>query len=429
MGDFNFEPIFPKYGLKKDPYFREALKIDGGVVPIDTLVGRNKEKEEISIIIQKGGGQRAIVVGEPGVGKTSLVNYMRSKSINSSYFTPIVEIGLERGWGVSEVIVNTLQAIYQEIKRKNVILKNNKLLGSLEELFEISMMISGSEFRNNSYAMVNTQSLMNLYNRTTEAIIECGYRAIIIQYNNLDNIEYIEEVDKLLNNLRDFFQNHHTIFFLIGDVYLPKIINLKSRLREIFTFPEIKVEPLCYEDITSLIAGRLNALKLKTNITVIQPHSEEALKTLYELHHGNIRDILNSLSNSVNTKSITTTSATKTKQILIDKSKELFLNEISPGELETLLEIVESGSITNSELAELTGKYRQHVSSYLKKLKDVKAIEVDYKEGTKIFYKPTMEAMWLKLNVTSEELEEERKRVQKKVELFQKKLRDFSKSI
>jgi len=423
MPEINLEPIFPKYGLRKNPYFREALKIEGGIIPIESLVGRNKEKEQLSQLIQKGGGQCCLVVGEAGVGKTSLVNFIRAEAKQKfSYFTPFSEIGIEEGWKVTDVIINTLQAIYIEIKKKKINLNNKDLINSLEEIFEISLMLHDTEFKNNAWGVINTQTLTTLFRDLTDEIVSCGYKAIIIQYNNLDNFNDSLELLKLLNNLRDFFQNSNVIFFFLGDSFLPKIISYKTRLRQIFHIPETKLDSFSYEEIKQIIDIRMEQLRLSPSIEVIPPHSESSLKLLYNLYEGNIRDILNSLSNSLDLRNVRTLSSLKTKEILKEKAEEKFLKELSPTEQEVFNEILNSFPINNSDLSEKTGKKRQHISKYLKKFREIGAIKFESKEGTKEYYRPTPEALWLKLEITDKDYLEDEQERKRKMDFLQKRL-------
>ena len=428
MVELNFEPIFPKYGLKSNPYFIEALLVEGGTIPIETLVGREKEKQELHRLISLGGGQRIMVVGEAGVGKTSLVNYIRAKAKKASYFSPNNEIGIMDNWKVNDVIINTLQAVYLELKNQDIKITDPKLLLALEDLFELSRIVQDMDVDTEALMIINTQSLMEIFRKIVNELTNRGYRAIIIHYNNLDNIDDKEYLIRLLNNLRDFFNNTHSIFIFIGDETLPSVINVKSRLRQIFTTP-IKVPILDYEEVKNVIDIRLNELRLSEANTVIRPHSEDSLKLLYDLYQGNIRDILNSLSSSVNEKNVVTLSAVMTKQVLKEKATSLFIEKMSPTELKVLLYVLEKGSVNNKEIAENLKKLPQNISSYIYKLRDeLKAIKVDKVEGTKIYYKPTTEAIWLKLKITEQELIREKNNQNKRLIELQKRVIDYSKN-
>lgn len=428
MVELNFEPIFPKYGLKSNPYFIEALLVEGGTIPIETLVGREKEKQELHRLISLGGGQRIMVVGEAGVGKTSLVNYIRAKAKKASYFSPNNEIGIMDNWKVNDVIINTLQAVYLELKNQDIKITDPKLLLALEDLFELSRIVQDMDVDTEALMTINTQSLMEIFRKIVNELTNRGYRAIIIHYNNLDNIDDKEYLIRLLNNLRDFFNNTHSIFIFIGDETLPSVINVKSRLRQIFTTP-IKVPILDYEEVKNVIDIRLNELRLSEANTVIRPHSEDSLKLLYDLYQGNIRDILNSLSSSVNEKNVVTLSAVMTKQVLKEKATSLFIEKMSPTELKVLLYVLENGSVNNKEIAENLKKLPQNISSYIYKLRDeLKAIKVDKVEGTKIYYKPTTEAIWLKFKITEQELIREKNNQNKRLIELQKRVIDYSKN-
>ena len=331
-------------------------------------------------------------------------------------------------WKVNDVIINTLQAVYLELKNQDIKITDPKLLLALEDLFELSRIVQDMDVDTEALMIINTQSLMEIFRKIVNELTNRGYRAIIIHYNNLDNIDDKEYLIRLLNNLRDFFNNTHSIFIFIGDETLPSVINVKSRLRQIFTTP-IKVPILDYEEVKNVIDIRLNELRLSEANTVIRPHSEDSLKLLYDLYQGNIRDILNSLSSSVNEKNVVTLSAVMTKQVLKEKATSLFIEKMSPTELKVLLYVLEKGSVNNKEIAENLKKLPQNISSYIYKLRDeLKAIKVDKVEGTKIYYKPTTEAIWLKLKITEQELIREKNNQNKRLIELQKRVIDYSKN-
>ena len=422
----NFDPIFPKYGLKSDPYFIEPLVIEGGTVNFEAFIGREKESKELHKIISSGGGHRCMVIGEAGVGKTTLVNYVRSQAKKSSYFSPNDEIRFEDGWKVNDVVINTLQSLYLEIKNKGIKLDDPQLMNAIEDLFELSTIIKDSNAEIDSFISTNTLQLMDLFKKITTQIIKTGYRAIIIQYNNFDNIDDPNYLSRLLNNLRDFFLNSNIIFIFIGDGNFPHIISFKSRLRQIFIFPEIQVPTLSYENVKNVIEKRISLLRLNNQNPVTRPHSEESLRILYELYNGNIRDILNSLSSSVDENTAMTSSVIRTKEILIKKAKSMFIDKLSPTEFQILNYIIHTSPITNTELSKKFNKPPQNISKYLKKLQEVKAIKIHTVDGRQIFYKASPEALWLKLKISQDEVIVEKNNQNQKLVILQKRLKEYT---
>jgi len=137
MSEFNL--TWSKYGLKDNPYFHYPLNIEETQIPLSAFVGREEEKKELKRIIELGGDIRYMITGDAGVGKTSLVNYVRgmaSKKPNT-FFTPLKEIELNRIMSGNEIIILTISALYTEIKRKKLDIDEN-LLKKLEALYELT---------------------------------------------------------------------------------------------------------------------------------------------------------------------------------------------------------------------------------------------------------------------------------------------------
>jgi len=139
MSEFNL--TWRRYGLKDNPYFQEPLNIDDSALAA-SFVGRQKERAELKKVIEMG-SVRSLVVGEPGVGKTSLVNMIRKSASQNQFFTPSNEIEINRPISGNELIVLTLSAVYQEIKRREIVLEDGNIMAELEAFYEVAKL---SEF-------------------------------------------------------------------------------------------------------------------------------------------------------------------------------------------------------------------------------------------------------------------------------------------
>ena len=133
MSDYNV--LWHRYGLKGNPYFVNPLS-NIGDLPLTLFIGRQEERRKLGNIIRLGEA-RCVVVGEPGVGKTTLVNFVRQEASKSQFFTPSREIEINRPIDGNEFIILTLGAIHDEIKLRNVQIEQ-ELMQKLDALYELT---------------------------------------------------------------------------------------------------------------------------------------------------------------------------------------------------------------------------------------------------------------------------------------------------
>lgn len=426
MSEFNL--IWRRYNLRNNPYFITPLTIDNTEIPLSSFIGRIKEKEELKKIISLGGNNRALVIGEPGVGKTSLVNYIRNEFSEKYFFTPIKEIEINRPMSSNEFIILTLSSIYSEIQRKDIILKPH-IMQKLEALYELTQLGELSNEISN-LTNLNTHKLISLFKDVTEDLTNPRFNGIILHYDNWDNIDDVRSVLNLLGEIRDFLLCSNKIIFLfVGDNVFSSIINLKPRISQIFISPPIEVNNLSFIEIKDIFEKRIELLKIENSLPVC-PHSEESLKVLYSLFNGNLREILNSLTNCVlalppsNTPIIITPELMK--ELLYKKVKECYLDKISPAEKEILNKIISIEFFTPSELSKMSGKNLQNISSkYIPKLVQVGAIRFRKAEGRNKFYSINPQIKWLMLKPEAIEKIKNQNKIKAKEDKILKTLKDF----
>ena len=100
--------IWELYGVKENPFATSPLLVKGGIIPLDSFVGRADEIKRLTKIIGSRGGSRTLVYGDVGVGKTTFVNVIRSHAYEKGFFTPFKEIAVQEDWSPMEFILNTL---------------------------------------------------------------------------------------------------------------------------------------------------------------------------------------------------------------------------------------------------------------------------------------------------------------------------------
>ena len=211
MSEFN--KTWRRYNLKCTPYFITPLTIDEGIIDLSNFVGRDLEREKLKAIIGQG-AVRCLVVGDPGVGKTSLVNFVRERASKDQYFTPQKEIEINRLVSCNEFIILTLSAVYEEVIRKGIKL-SHELTDDLEALYSLTQLV---EFSNNqtSISHLNYNKLLSLYKKTIKEIINPRFKGIILHYDNFDNVKNPEDIYKLFGEIRDLlYSSQDVIFFFV----------------------------------------------------------------------------------------------------------------------------------------------------------------------------------------------------------------------
>lgn len=426
MSEFNL--TWRRYNLDGNPYFITPLSTDGGAVDFSSFVGREEEKKQIKRIIEQG-SVRSILTGSPGVGKTSLLNFVRDKASQDQYFTTIKEIELNKPISCNEFVIITLSAIYEEMKRRALSF-SPELEENLEAMYSLTTLTETSASPT-SITQLNYNKLSSLFQRTIKEIINPRFKGVILHYDNLDNIKDWQAIQKLFGEIRDLLYNtQNVIFFFVGNRFLPRIIALQPRVRQIFLMPHVEISPLTLEDIKEILNRRIETLKLK-NSKPISPHTDKTLSVLFKLHGGNLREILNSLTNCVielpPSNTPTQIDEYLVRELLYNKVSKLYLSKITEVEKDIVMKMIDKGAISPSEIADITGKTRQNISSkYLPKLEDVGVVEYKGSEGIYRYYEISPEIKWCKLEMNEKEKKKaEEIKYFKTSTLINKKLTEF----
>jgi Cdc6-like AAA superfamily ATPase len=404
-----FNIVWSKYNLRDNPYFQEPLTISDGKIPISSFVGRKKECEEIIKMISLGEG-RFLVTGDAGVGKTTLLNYVRAKARDGNFFSPEEEIELNRHMPKQEFVLVTLEAILKEIKREKLTISEG-LMKTLEDVCDINSIYDFSS--EEALMRLNYEKLKGIFKQTIKEVRDPRYKGIILHYDNLDNIKNPEEIESMFGELRDLFYTSNVSFFFVGNKFLPMDIGNNPRVKQIFNMSPVSIEELTFEDTNKILNERVKFLKKENNLDGICPHSKETLRILFELHGGNLRETLKSLSACVcdmaSSNQPTIIKAELMKEILTKKIEEKLrgLTATDRGILKAMLR--QGVSMTPTDVSKVTGKKVQNISSkYLPKLMRKLTIEIEGKEGRNIFYMVCPEVKWWNLeNLDVKEIEDE----------------------
>ena len=426
MSDYNV--LWRRYGLKDNPYFVNPLN-DRSNLPLSLFIGRQEERRQLANVIRLGEA-RCIVVGEPGVGKTTLVNFVRKEASNNQFFTPSKEIEINKPIEGNELIILTLSAIHDELKWQSVNLEP-ELMQKLDALYELTQYGDLTPERAN-ISQLNRGKLLELFREVVSKIVHPRYKGIIIHYDNLDNIDNPEDVLDLISDVRDFLLTQKIIFIFVGDNFLPAIIYQKPRVSQIFINTPIEVKALSYEDILRILEERLQFMKSEDRGEIISPHIEGTIKKLFQLHDGNLREVLNSITECIKETASSNSPIIITEALMSDilskKVNDSYITKLSVEDKKILRIMLDKGThITPTELAKISGKSIQNISSkYLRKLTDMGAVRFKQAEGRNRYYEVTPVIKWWKLQRSEREKQQTIKSTQEQVEkILNKSLREF----
>ena len=412
--DDDYVTTWEVYGLKTDPFSTSPILVKGGLISPKSFIGREDEIRRLEKIFRSSGGSRSIVCGMQGVGKTTLVNMARINALGNQFFTPYQEIKIDFEWGINDFIINSMAAIYSTlIKIPEPSSELSEIRDKLKILFDtyekrdasysISTPFGGGGFGGSTTihnAQINTTWLMETFQELTNSLAESGFREVVLHYNNLDTFDEEEvKMKKLFNRIRDFIQTPKVHFIFVGSPTTSSIIHAIPRVSNIITDTPIHLEPLTLTNVKKLIRARIKSSEIK-GVNAFDPVSDEAIEILYELHNGNIRAILNSLSTALREvteeKPVYLTKDVLCK-VLYTTAQRRFSRKITPTMQKVLMEMLMQKESTNKSLVVKLGKQSQNISKYLKILKENQCITLLRTDGREKFYAVAEWVKWLLL--------------------------------
>lgn len=408
------------YGLKDNPFTTDPLTQYGEELPISkSFVGREKEREKIKRIIHSNKSSRLLVYGDIGVGKTSLVNYVKFEAAkDSQYLTLLSELGIQYDWTPEDFMAATVRHVYATINQTEGIRKrfNGSLLNKLAVIFggdrgynaELGASIhgmGGSIKYGKSFTAprLDGNSLKLLFQEILSELMKIGYKGTIIHYNNLELVQDKGEnqLKRIMNGVRDFLQVKGAHFVFVSDKTLYEMFQQLRRVEDIFQVPII-VEPFELKEIENIIGTRFALLKIE-GVNPVEPFDAESLKILFGLYQGNLRGILRSLDATI-TDVVTSRPVRLNSDILrrtlFKIARNRYISKFSKKDgnaIKILRRILEKRETTNKAISEHFKMKPQNVSSALTELREVGAIKLSREEGRSRYYVPSQEALWLLL--------------------------------
>src|SRR5215212_7547645 len=108
--------LWHRFNLRESPFFQETLKaVEYARYPIDLFVGRQREVKQLLQGIGSGASSRQLVEGAPGVGKTTLVQYVKAQAAAEGYLSLADPVSLASTDSSDRLLEKILSYVYEAL--------------------------------------------------------------------------------------------------------------------------------------------------------------------------------------------------------------------------------------------------------------------------------------------------------------------------
>ncbi|MDI6737274.1 MAG: winged helix-turn-helix transcriptional regulator [Nanoarchaeota archaeon] len=382
MEEIIFENIWEKYGLKESPYSTSPLRLVG-ILPIEKVfANRVNELKELGSRVVSASSTRTLVIGVPGVGKTTFCNYLRwhlcrKERGDSKFLTTPIELKVYDNWDNKQFLRSSLAAIYNA----SIIFNWDKFktLSDLEAYIKSTKIKSqqgGGQIAGCGLSIgygetmtlpedISSEILEDFFLRILKEIRSKG-KGLILQYNNLENVD-VEKLAKLLQSIREYLQidGLHTLF--LGPEESLSAVERYTQVHSVFG-KTLLLNNLTDGQVLEVLSKRCESLKLADG-RYIAPYQESTVKELYRMLNGNIR-LMFKILNDATLAFLKAPCAVTLKEIKIyskeEAEKSLF--NLNDNEKKILVALADKKALNHGSLAEITKIVPQNLSKYTKNL-------------------------------------------------------------
>jgi Cdc6-like AAA superfamily ATPase len=411
--------LWDRWGFSGDPFDTNPLPINygAGLSVITAYIARGGILDPGSVMrnfMKNPGGGRIVVEGEPGVGKTTFVNYHRYEwefQAKPPLLSPVSHISVQKNWEEEDFLLHLLSSLSARVRlemkeaeaAKDPLLKEVSAITGVQQEedgeFGLSLSFAGTGGSINKprklAVKVGKLTSIDLRQYLTRLVTkvreQLGYGGVIF---HLDNLELLKQKNE--TKLRDFFedirdaiQEPHVYFVFVGykGMY-QEVIVPAPRVRSIFFDKPLNIEPLSVEQVREIIARRYELLAGPRK-RWIKPVEDAVIDYYYETFEGKIRYVMNAV-----TSLVSHLPDSYADTLTMDRAGELLraiqMSEISARlskiEIEVFLEAVRLRRFTPTALGKATGKSKQSIQKYLKKLLECRYVYHGDKVGRSQYY-------------------------------------------
>lgn len=300
------------FQLRESPYFQETLGDSPRHYPLSLFVGREREAAQLLATIGGSRTSRQAIGGAPGIGKTTLVQTVKSRAFAAGYWTTDGVVPFYPNDTAPQVLGRMLAALYEAVLTARPMSSAAPVMRAAQQLVRVSRLSSGGAsasalgfgggITRGETAVTPPGAMLLDGPRLIRDLLalahEGGARGVLLHLNNLENLSDTDarNAADILRSLRDTVllqDGLHVLLVGTTDAVMT-VTATHAQVRSVFATPVV-LEPLPMRDLEALLAARYAHLALRTGTVPIPPVAPRAVKALYPLFRGDLRSLLKAL--------------------------------------------------------------------------------------------------------------------------------------
>ena len=308
--------IWHVLNLRSTPFFQDALEPGTGVrYPLSLFVGRRREAEAILAEIGGSPHSRTAIQGAPGVGKTTLVNYVKAELTADRYIADANPISVVSAATAEHLLLVILTSVHDALAARDETLSYLEPMRRVRQLLDVersrtftlnlgfahlgSAGAGTGQQRHTGPGALTVQPQRLLRELRDIAMDRLQTPGVMIHLDNLENASEADQATaaRIIRDLRDtglMYDGFH--FLLVGtDDAVRAVVAAQEQLRSVFHNPG-SLAPLTEPELDELLVARYDHLRLSPDRPWLAPVEPDAVHALYRLFRGNLRGTLHALN-------------------------------------------------------------------------------------------------------------------------------------
>lgn len=412
--------LWERYGFSGNPFDTSPLPINygQGLSVVNAYVPRGGLAAPGALMknfLRNPGGGRIVVEGEPGVGKTTFVNYHRYEwelHAKPGLLSPVSPVSVEKSWSGKDFVLALLNSLSSRIRldKRPAAVAKDELLQEVSAITGVRREKDGGFGLNVSAAALGglglsgsrkeslkaTEiTLIQLREYLTKLVAkargELGFGGVIF---HLENMELLRQkggraLREFFEDIRDIIQEPDVYFIFVGyrGMFQQAIVP-SPRVRSIFFDQPLNLEPLSKEQVYEIILRRYELLAAPGK-NWIKPVEDAVIGHFYETFSGKIRYVMNGITSLIShlpDSYAGTLTLAKAAEILGSIQLSEIKARLTTAEVEVFQVAIRLRRFTPTALAKETGKSKQLIQKHLSKLQDQGFVFPAEKSGKSQFY-------------------------------------------